>query len=289
MDTQRFESYQPIFSDRTVRLHSMLINCGHQLTENHGYLWDGTKRGPREMVIWQYTLSGLGRLRFNGVEHPVPPGTAMFIVVPENHCYYLPRESAYWEFLYVSVNGSELVRLAAELRRRRGILFEHAPDSPAVGAAWEVLRMFHGNRPPDRYEASVAAYRFITSLLAESERTGETGNEPWLRQIHDYCLANLSRPVTVEELADVAGCSRSHFSRRFKLVEGVSPHEFVSKLKMRLAVRLLQSGEGNIKTIAGECGFDDASYFCRVFKETYGVTPGEFRLTPPTASGGSAR
>ena len=50
---------------------------------------------------------------------------------------------------------------------------------------------------------------------------------------------------------------------------------------MRLAVRLLQTTTASVKEIAAQCGFDDVSYFCKVFRKVHSLTPGEYR------SGGS--
>ena len=46
---------------------------------------------------------------------------------------------------------------------------------------------------------------------------------------------------------------------------------------MRLAVRLLQTTNGSVKEVAENCGFEDASYFCKVFRNHYGVSPAGFR------------
>ena len=81
------EHYSLFFSERTDRLHAMLTNCGHELTTSRSYVWDGLKRGQAELVIWQYTLSGMGRLRFVENEYPIAPGSAVLLVVPEYHCY----------------------------------------------------------------------------------------------------------------------------------------------------------------------------------------------------------
>lgn len=274
---KRFEIYAPIFPRRTDRLHAMVINCGHELVTTTAYNWDGLKRGAKELVIWQHTLSGMGKLRFGSVEYPVPPGRAMLLIVPENHCYFLPKDSPEWEFLFVSLNGSEMVRLAAELRRRKGVLLDFAADSPTVKAAWAMLRFFRENREIGRYETSAAAYRFMMTMLAEQDRDDDTGPSRYLRPVHEYCLAHLGEPISVGELAAVAGCSRSHFSRAFRQAQGVSPHEFVNGLKMRLAMRLLQTTAATVKEIAAQCGFDDTSYFCRVFRRVHRLTPGEFR------------
>ena len=141
MEPLPFKEYSPFFSERTERLHAMLTNCGHCRTFDHHYSWDGLKRGNRELVIWQYTLAGMGRLRFGEREYPIPPGTAVLLIVPENHCYFLPEGTPYWEFLYVGVHGSEMVRLATEFRRRHGFLHEYPRESPTVEAAGRVLAL----------------------------------------------------------------------------------------------------------------------------------------------------
>ncbi len=271
------EHYSLFFSERTDRLHAMLTNCGHELTTSRSYVWDGLKRGQAELVIWQYTLAGMGRLRFGENEYPLPPGSAALLVVPENHCYYLPEDSPGWRFLFVSVYGSELVRLVTDFRRSHGFLLRHEPDSPAVTAAWGLLEKCREKKLDNRYRASAAAYDFVMSLFSEPAGRGTHAQDDFLKRVHAYALANLSRPLSVGDLADAVGCSRWHFSRRFQQLEGKSPHEFVTDLKMRLAVRLLQTTNGSVKEVAENCGFEDASYFCKVFRSHYGVSPAGFR------------
>ena len=98
-----------------------------------------------------------------------------------------------------------------------------------------------------------------------------------MTRIHDFCRRNLDRPISVDDLARVAGCSRWHFTRRFRELAGEPPHTFILAQKMRLALRLLQTTAAPVKEIAGSCGFEDTSYFCKVFKLHYGITPGGYR------------
>ena len=98
-----------------------------------------------------------------------------------------------------------------------------------------------------------------------------------LRKAHDYCVEHMSEPISDGDLAAAAGSSRWHFARQFRQLEGMSPHEFILDVKLRMAQRLLQSGNSPVKIVAQECGFEDVSYFCRVFKAAYGSTPGEYR------------
>ncbi len=254
----------------------MLINCGHQCVVRD-YSWDGMKRGRHDMVIWQYTLAGIGWLRFRKQEYPVPSGRAMLLIAPEEHCYFLPEDSPGWEFLYVSFHGSEAVRLAGEYRRRNGVVTDFAADSRTVSAAREILEMCRDRQLSSRYDASAVAYRFLMTLLADTDRAVGSEADRFHHKVHDYCLEHLSEPLDVADLAAAAGCSRSHFSRRFRKEEGISPHEFLIALKMRLAVRLLQTTTASVKEIAAQCGFNDVSYFCKVFRKVHSLTPGEYR------------
>lgn len=279
----RFESYSPFFTERTERLHAMLLNCGHELARSPEYSWDGLRRGNHTLLIWQYTLNGLGCVELNGEKYPVPPGNAFFLMVPEAHVYFLPPESPSWEFLYVTVNGSELARLGVEYRKRNGIVRPFSPGSPVVREAWELLAACREKRLGGRYDASARAYSFLMRLMAEPPVSASSGTGEFMMRIHDFCRKNLDRPITVEMLAEVAGCSRGHFTRRFQELEGMSPHEFIIRQKMRLAVRLLQTTVASVKEISAACGFEDTSYFCKVFKQYHGTAPGNYRNGAGTA------
>ncbi|WP_294477276.1 AraC family transcriptional regulator [uncultured Victivallis sp.] len=273
----RFESYNPFFTERTERLHAMLLNCGHELVRSAEYSWDGRRRGNHTLLIWQYTLNGLGCVEFEGERYPVPAGSAFFLMVPEAHVYFLPPESESWEFLYVTVTGSELARLGAEYRRRNGIVRPFAPGSPVVREAWELLAICREKRLGGRYDASARAYSFLMRLMAEPPANALAARSDFMMKIHAFCRKNLDRPITVEMLAEVAGCSRGHFTRRFQELEGISPHEFIVRQKMRLAVRLLQTTVASVKEISAACGFEDTSYFCKVFRQYHGTSPGGYR------------
>ena len=271
------ESYSPLFPRGGTRVHAMLVNCGHECVTSPAYSWDGMKRGSRDLVIWQYTLSGQGALDFGGRTIPLVPGTGFLVVVPEEHRYYLPENSPCWEFIYASFNGSEAVRIAGECRRRSGVVQTYSPAGAVVRAAQDLLGLCRDNRLEGPYMASGAAYGFLMNLLDAAEKTQPSCDEALVGMIHDYCLQNISHPVSVEDAARFAGLSRWHFSRRFKKASGRSPHDFITDLKMRMAVRRLQSSRDSVKEIALFCGFDDPAYFCKVFKQTYGAPPAEFR------------
>lgn len=269
------------FADRTVPLHAMLLNCGREIARDHAhYRWDGMRRGNREFVIWQFTERGRGALDFDGVTTPQLPGDAMLLVVPEHHCYYLPQDSDEWGGFFISCYGSECIRIARECRRQGGVMRRHAADSPLLATARDLYRECNQGLLDDRYAVSAAAYRFMMALLADYGTLG-TGDShgDFIAKINDYCVKNLGNPISVEELARRTGYSRWHFSRLCSERLGCSPQRYIHELKMRMAIRLLQTTNQTVKEVAGSCGFEDPAYFCKVFRRIHRMSPGVFRLT----------
>ncbi|MEQ9491860.1 MAG: AraC family transcriptional regulator [Alphaproteobacteria bacterium] len=86
----------------------------------------------------------------------------------------------------------------------------------------------------------------------------------------------LGDDIGIDELAAAARLSRFHFMRSFRKAFGVPPHAYRTGKRIALAKACLASGEG-IADVAVSCGFTDQSHFSRVFKNTVGVTPGQYR------------
>jgi AraC-like DNA-binding protein len=109
----------------------------------------------------------------------------------------------------------------------------------------------------------------------QTSRLDEAGLQ--VARVYNHIRANLDKPLSVGDLAEVAGYSRAHFSRIFAAEAGLAPAEFVAQERMRLASRLLPNGALSIKEIAATCGFADANYFAKAFRQSFGQSPTQFR------------
>jgi AraC-like DNA-binding protein len=98
-----------------------------------------------------------------------------------------------------------------------------------------------------------------------------------LRRVREYIETNLESPLTLQELATTAGLSASHFARAFKQSEGVTPHMYLMKCRLRQAMRLLAGSDLPLSEIAVVAGFADQSHFSRQFRKHIGVTPRSYR------------
>jgi len=90
-----------------------------------------------------------------------------------------------------------------------------------------------------------------------------------LKAVH----ADSARPLTVESMAKRAGMSVAAFHHNFKLVTGSSPLQYLKRIRLDRAKRLMLHDGYNASTAARQVGYESASQFSREFKRQFGVTP----------------
>ncbi len=105
----------------------------------------------------------------------------------------------------------------------------------------------------------------------------ETREKTAVYTARDYLSDNYETDIGLEELAAIAGLSRAHLIRAFRKEFHITPHAFLTDVRIRRARRLLRAGEMPAE-VAAMCGFADQAHFTRHFKARTGVTPGQFRL-----------
>ena len=83
--------------------------------------------------------------------------------------------------------------------------------------------------------------------------------------------------LTVDELVDEMNMGRTVFFNKLKSMTGLSPVEFIREMRIKRAAQLLEERKYNITEVTYMVGMNDSRYFAKCFKNTYGVTPSEYR------------
>ncbi|NJY61784.1 AraC family transcriptional regulator [Salinimicrobium sp. CDJ15-81-2] len=92
-----------------------------------------------------------------------------------------------------------------------------------------------------------------------------------------YMKEHLGENITVTQLANIACMSTSNFYRIFKNTYGVSPVDFLNGQRITFAKTLIRNTEMSFTEIAFQAGFNNPSYFSRLFKRLEKITPNKFR------------
>jgi AraC-like DNA-binding protein len=98
-----------------------------------------------------------------------------------------------------------------------------------------------------------------------------------LRRVVDYIEANLTRPIYLAELSNVAGLTRMHFAAQFRTATGCSPCKYILRRKMTCSQQLLLDPQLSIANVAAMTGFSSQAHFTVVFKRVVGKTPVQWR------------
>ena len=98
-----------------------------------------------------------------------------------------------------------------------------------------------------------------------------------LSRVMEHIEANVARPITLSELAVIAGLSVFHFSRVFKRQTGTTPYQAVTAKRLELSRRLIAAGDIPLAEIALVCGFSSQAHFTTAFSKHMGMSPGRYR------------
>ena len=237
----------------TAELTLILVTSGsYRIESRHGGGWRAAVYRPGSLGV---TAPGRGvRLRWRA-ESPHPMESLHLrldpALVEETLTAYgmtpatLPDE--------LTMNDEYVIAAAGALARA---LSEGAPalyaDSVAQGLA---AHLVHGARPAAR------------------PPTAATGFDP----VIDYMHAHLDADLDLDRLAAVAAMSKFHFVRAFRDATGLTPHRYLTMLRMRRAAGLLHTTRQSVRQVAVASGYQSPSRFAAAFRREHGVPPGSFR------------
>lgn len=100
-----------------------------------------------------------------------------------------------------------------------------------------------------------------------------------IKNITNYIEEFYGERIMLSDLAKCANMSVYHMAHIFKRSTGKTPNEYINDYRLAMATDKLLHSDAPILEIAMECGYNNISYFNRVFKDRLGVTPKEYRRT----------
>jgi AraC family transcriptional regulator len=94
---------------------------------------------------------------------------------------------------------------------------------------------------------------------------------------HDYISAYFNQQISLSDMARVACLSPNHFLRNYKLLFGISPHQYLTERRLQEARRLLLSSGKSVTEVCLEVGFQSLGSFSCLFSERFALSPSFFR------------
>jgi len=231
-----------------------------------------------------YFLDGEGCVIYDGTQHPVHKGDIVVVnsyslhqVVPNGILphFCLIIDTAFCQFNGINPN---------ELLFERVIRSDHQASKRLHRVMDAYASQDNGFRNASIKCAVLDLLLFLCQHYSTPTPADQLTRDPaleYVRRAMGYMKANLSRKLTVDEIADSVGLSKFHFLREFKRITGHTLIDYLNTIRCDYARSLLESGQYRVNETAFLCGFTNNSYFSNVFHRYTGLLPSQ--VHPSTA------
>ncbi|MFC5529753.1 helix-turn-helix transcriptional regulator [Cohnella yongneupensis] len=253
--------------------------------ESFGHYYDDPSHSERRAAgqIDCYNLhivyGGKGYLRIGDRLVALEAGTG-FLYGPGVEQSYYAEPSDPWDIRWVHFQGTGVGKLL-QGKGEEGVWTFSWRNADAMLELWQEL-LGHGVPSLTGGEARLSAllYEILALLVqnAEDEQGQQAaGRRNSVIEAAEWIRSHSGQPLTLEQMANEADCSVSHFSRQFHRLIGKTPIEFLTECRIVQAKIMLVSTKLPVNVVADKVGFASSAYFIRRFRLLEGVTPEQFR------------
>lgn len=217
-----------------------------------------------------------GTLLFGEKGHALQAGDA--VIIPPETPYRYSLEQGEMAYYWVHFTGALAEALLKECGLPAGKIVHPGVDA----AACEQLRQLHRAfmRRGAGFEAACAGHLAViaarlAAAIEEGKSRAQTGRR--LYASLEYLHAHYAEPIRLETLSALEYLSPSRYAALFRTSTGLSPQQYLIRLRMQTAFELVRTSDMSIHEIARAVGYEDQLYFSRLFRQRFGLSPRQLR------------
>lgn len=225
-------------------------------------------------AYYSLLLSGAYDETSEGRVRECVPATVVFHTPGESHSDRF--RAAGGRLFCVEIGPSWLDRV-----RSYGAALDEPAHVTGGAMAWIAQRLYREFKADD-LASSLAIEGLALELASESTRLAAAPSRhapAWLTRAEELLRDRFLEEVRISEIAVEIGVHPVHFTRAFRAFAGCTPGEFVRRLRLDYAARLILTTRRSIVDVALACGFSSQSHFTTAFKRHTGLTPAAYRAT----------
>ena len=227
------------------------------------------------------THKGCGRFLVDGREFFSTPGTALVLDFNFPHRY--ESFNGIWEHEWVNFTGSAC-KTYEKLINPEGLCVHRLDNNPepytllkAIGAGVMQQDM------PGFVQTTTRIIQLldcIYSLSVSRQRSRIDDLQGDIQRCVDFMQDHYMQRLHLDDIAQMSYLSKYYFARAFKQYMGITPYEYLTSVRLSHAKSMLISSTLSVEEIGYITGFGGAKNFIRQFRQSSGMTPGEYRKNP---------
>lgn len=251
------------FREPPIYFHTA-SSCFPQNTMRYG-------EGAQSFYQILFVLSGTGRLHCCGKTYPLRQGCAFFTAMG---CPSEYIDTGGLTTAFLTARGNALPALLAHYDCGAFLFAEHINLEKYLSGINRILREYYEHKREGQLSARV--YAFYVDFFEELRGASVSAAE----QVSLFLEKNFTQKLTLQQLAAISGISVSKLCHDFKKAFGCTVFEYILNLRLTYARSfLLSSRDARTKDAALSCGFEDISYFCKAYKNKFGKSPAQDKLS----------
>ncbi len=240
-----------------------------------------TEEEAKEFVLI-YCVEGEGWVKLENKQETVLPNQFIILPVHKAHSYGSNAGNP-WTIYWMHFNGKKASYFSSNFDRPTNIS-PHA-DSRIKERLYLFEEIYSSlNRGYSKnymLYAITSLFHFLGSMkfIGEYRDSNAAGHErkDVVEEVIHYMCENISRKLSLEDLAKTVKLSASYFSNLFYHKTGYSPLRYLTHLRMQEACHYLDFTDMKINQISPLVGYEDPLYFSRLFTKTMRISPSEYR------------
>ena len=210
-----------------------------------------------------------------------PAGADTLVLFPPHmpHGGYTGDEAVEYDTLMFDVrsfyNDTEICRKYLTALYENGLAARQIRDCPELLACVDNLC----SETLSPMAAVAETYRLLALLIDRvmEDLPLDGQRDSVAKEFVTYLEEHYAQELSLEEISRRFGYSKAHFCRKFREFTGLGPMQYLKIVRVEKGYEAIWEGERNMGKVAAMCGFSDANYFTRCFKERYGFPPTQMR------------
>ncbi len=235
--------------------------------------------GIRNHFLLHYVIAGKGYYKTPTTTYTLTAGD-VFLIYPFQEVTYYADADDPWEYAWVGFAGADAktIMKSTSFSNSSPVMYQ-IPNSEYIRRQLVHIYEARGIGIYSAVEMTGRLYTTLSGFLVKEKlpnNSHQSFYDLYAKQGCEYIHTHYSYPITVTDIAEYVGVSRSHLFRAFQESMRCSPKEYLTKYRIDQACILLQHSTLSITAVGRSVGFEDNLNFSKAFKKATGIAPSKY-------------